>query len=148
MVLFCVFLIVRFVVCCVSVSVLWIVFLVDLLNDTSWGYWVWTLGGAWEGILVLSCLLIMLGITSLFNYHIRFLNNGKYKDLSIVNNMLFFKDNTPYVSFPSKLISESRSPPQPLPNMVVTQKKQKRRERSSKIWMETVVLSGMNESFY
>jgi len=45
----------------------------------------------------------MLGVTSLFIYHIRFLNNGKYKGLSIVNNRLFFKDNTPYVTFLSKL---------------------------------------------
>ena len=45
----------------------------------------------------------MLGVTSLFSYHICFLNNGKCKGLFIVNNMLFFKDNTIYVSFPSKL---------------------------------------------
>ena len=36
----------------------------------------------------------MLGMTLLFNYHIRFLNNGKYKGLPIFNNMLFFKDNS------------------------------------------------------
>ena len=46
---------------------------------------------------------MILGVKSLFYYHIHFLNNGKYKGLSIVNNKLFFKDNIPYVYFPSKL---------------------------------------------
>jgi len=39
----------------------------------------------------------------IINYLMCFLTNGKYKDLSIVNNKLFFKDNTSYVSFSSKL---------------------------------------------
>ena len=37
----------------------------DLLNDTSWGCWVWTIGGVWGGILVLSCPWMMWGITLL-----------------------------------------------------------------------------------
>ena len=39
--------------------------LVDLLYDTFWCCWVWTISGAWEGISVLSYPWMMSGITSL-----------------------------------------------------------------------------------
>ena len=38
----------------------------------------------------------------IISHRICFLNNSKYKELSIINNMLFFKVNI-HVSFPSKL---------------------------------------------
>lgn len=46
------------------------------------------------------------------NYWIRLLNNGRYKNFSIVNNRFFIKENPPYVSFPSKrnLLMESCVP--------------------------------------